>query len=301
MKKKNEPRHCSLVGKGRDFLSLPFAFADALSNLLIPPKSAAELTRAQLSWTGLELHPFPMRSCAVGPGRRPESPTSTSLSSKSTERRCHAAVSPPFRLQSRQAPSRGLSSFVSRQKLRYVMIYASAAAMDAPQPSSSRAASNANAGSSFPTTAAATTTTTARPPSLAARPRQQQQQPLPPPPSTTSYPQTPAIPLRRNIKKKSLDAWLDSIVSACDDAVGSRLSGALFQADAAAVGVQRKKAEARASERNYERYQRRFLQSGGSVSGIKNSSGSGSGSPASSYFSRRRRREEEQEGGYSEE
>ena len=103
-------------------------------------------------------------------------------------------------------------------------------------------------------------------PSLASRPRlSQPPPPLNAPSSSSSFSPPPPRRLQPQQRQgqqrgrpKDLDAWLDSIVSACDDAVGSRLSGALLQADAAAVAVQKRKEEEMASDRNYERYQRRF-------------------------------------------
>ena len=60
--------------------------------------------------------------------------------------------------------------------------------------------------------------------------------------------------------------------------MGSRLSGALLQADAAAVATLKKKEEERASERNYERYQQRFCPSNpyaaeGPASGVSSDEG----------------------------
>ena len=103
----------------------------------------------------------------------------------------------------------------------------------------------------------AATTLDARPPP----PR-----PPPPPPPPPAPPSPQRLPRRQPPKRQPLTTWIDSIVSACDDAVGSRLSGALLQADAAAVATLRKKEEERASERNYERYQQRFCPSSPYVS-----------------------------------
>jgi len=132
-----------------------------------------------------------------------------------------------------------------------------AAAMNAPKPSSSANASNS----------------ASTPPSpLSSRPRlsqlqqKEQQQPSTPAPLTPAPPSPQRLPRRQPPKRQPLTTWIDSIVSACDDAVGSRLSGALLQADAAAVATLRKKEEERASERNYERYQQRFCPSSPYVS-----------------------------------
>lgn len=224
-----------------------------------------------------------MRWCAGGltssRGLCPAAPrnpsAATSASNLESLRGC--AASPLARLHSRTPPRSSLSSSLPRQPLRFASLAASAAAEDAMRPSSSRAASNET---SSPT------------PPLAARPQLSSPASTALPSSSSSSP--PATPAPRLLlRRQPLESWIDSIVSACDDAVGSRLSSALMHADAAALATQRRQAEERASERNYERYRRRF-GGGGGGGGSKPNSYSAPSSPADADARRPRRREEEE-------
>ena len=239
-----------------------------------------------------------MRSCAAGsvpsPGHRPATPRNPPSECKRSSR-----GTTTDRSRSRAARRPGLSAPLSRQQLGLAAPAATAAAaMDARKPSGS-------------------TTPNPMPSSLASRPRLSSPSqpststpPLPPPPPTaappTAAPPSPAAaasrPAQRGLprrppplRRKGLDAWLDSIVSACDDAVGSRLSGALLQADAAAVAALRRKEEERASERNYERYQRRFPSSSSSYASAS-SSATAASAAAAAPRQRRRTREGEEDG-----